>query len=129
MAVKKATSKKTTRSSSRSRARTSAEKRKAAASKTRKDLVSKLKKDLQASKKAMKAATKAANVELKLVKAAAKAEINVLKDQLAVTIKREEALRKLSQEKAKKMWEAGEQWEKEQLAKLKQTLKKARSRI
>lgn len=134
MAAKKETSGKTTRSSSsvgrssgssKSRARTSAQKRKAVASKTRKDLVNKLRKDLQASKKALKSATKAANTEIKLVRAAAKAEIDVLKDQLAVAIKREEALRKLSQEKAKKMLQAGEQWERQQLAKLKQTLKRS----
>lgn len=129
MAAKKATSKKTSRSNSnRSRTRSTAAKRKAAADKTRKDLVTKLKKDLQATKKALRSATKAANTELKLVKAAAKAEIDVLKGQLAVAVKREEALRKLSQEKAKKMWQVGEQWEKQQLAKLKQGLKKVRSR-
>jgi hypothetical protein len=124
MAAKKATTKKTTRSS-RSRAQTPAEQHKAAASKSRKSLAAKLKKDLQATKKALRSATKAANAELKLVKAAAKAEIDVLKDQLAVAIKREEALRKLSQEKAKLMWQAGEKWEKQQLAKLKQTLRKS----
>ena len=87
--------------------------------------MAKLKKDLQATKKALKSATKAANAELKLAKAAAKAEISVLRDQLAVAMKREEALRKLSQEKAKQMWKAGEQWEKKQLAKLKQSLSKS----
>lgn len=131
--AKKTTSaKKSTRSrnsASRSPARSGPQKRKAVADKTRKDLISKLKKDLQASQKALKAANKAAKNELKLVKAAAKAEIDVLKDQLSVAIKHEEALRKLSQEKAKKMWQAGEQWEKQQLARLKQTFKRvSRSR-
>jgi hypothetical protein len=125
MAAKKTTTKKKTVRSSRSRARSPAEQHKVAASKSRKTLVAKLKKDLQATKKALKSATKAANAELKLAKAAAKAEISVLRDQLAVAMKREEALRKLSQEKAKQMWKAGEQWEKKQLAKLKQSLSKS----
>lgn len=120
---KKATTKKTTSRSS--RPRTTAEKHKAAASRSRKNLVTKLKKDLQASKKALKSATKAASVELKLTKAAAKAEIDVLKDQLVSALKREEALRKLSQDKAKMMWKAGEKWEKEQLARIKQRLRKS----
>ena len=84
-----------------------------------------MKKDLQATKKTLQSATRAANAELKLAKAAAKAEVGVLKDQLNAAIKREEALRKLSQEKAKLMWKAGEQWEKQQLAKLKQAFKKS----
>ncbi|MEJ2398956.1 MAG: hypothetical protein P8Z67_12160 [Gammaproteobacteria bacterium] len=136
MAAKKATSSTGTRSrrtgqhsTGQRRARTSVEKRKAKASKARKDLVSKLKRDLQASKKAIRTTTKAANTELKLARAAAKAEIDVLKEQLALALKREEALRKLSQQKAKMMWQAGEQWEKQQLAKLKQSLKRtSRSR-
>lgn len=130
MATKKTTSKKTatnktTTGATRSRARTPTQQRKAAADKSRKQLVARLKKDLQATKKAMISATKAANAELKLAKAAAKAEIDVLKDQLAAAIKREEALRKLSQEKAKLMWKAGEQWEKQQLAKIKQAFQKS----
>jgi len=129
MAVKKTSkkqtaSKTTARSSSRNRTRTTAEKHKAAASRTRKTLVNKLKKDLQATKQALKSATRAANTELKLARTAAKAEINVLKDQLSAALKREEALRKLSQEKAKMMWKAGEQWEKQQLARLKENFKK-----
>ena len=125
MAAKKTTTKKKTVRSSRSRTRSPAAQHKAAASRSRKTLVAKLKKDLQATKKALKSATKAATAELKLAKAAAKAEINVLRDQLAVAMKREEALRKLSQEKAKQMWKAGEQWEKKQLARLKQSLRKS----
>lgn len=131
MAAKKATSSTGTRSRStgQRRPRTRAEIHKAKASKARKDLVSKLKKDLLASKKALRTTARAANTELKLVKAAAKAEIDVLKDQLAMALKREEALRKLSQQKAKMMWQAGEQWEKQQLAKLKQSLNRtSRSR-
>lgn len=130
MAAKKTISKKTpakktaTRSNSRSQAISNAEKHKAAASKMRKTLVAKLKKDLQATKKALKSATKAASTELKMARAAAKAEIDVLKDQLAVALKREEALRKLSQEKAMMMWKTGEQWERQQLERLKQTFKK-----
>ena len=108
----------------RRRAKTPSKKHKAAANRSRKTLVTKLKKDLQATKKTLKAATKAASAELKLAKAAAKAEMDVLKDQLAAAIKREEALRKLSAEKAKLMWKAGEQWERQQLAKLKQAFKK-----
>jgi hypothetical protein len=120
---------KKTASKARSRARTPTQQSRATADKSRKQLVTRLKKDLQASKKALQSASKAANAELKLAKAAAKAEINVLKDQLAAAIKREEALRKLSQDKAKLMWKAGEQWEKQQLAKIKQAFKKtSRSR-
>ncbi len=129
MAVKKTTSKKSPSkktSSSRSRPRTTAERHKAAASKSRKTLVSKLKKDLQATKKALKSATRAANAELKLARTAAKAEIDVLRDQLSAALKREETLRKISQEKAKMMWKAGEQWEKQQLAKIKQSFRKAK---
>ena len=125
MATKKKTAAKKTTRSSRSRVSSPAEQHKAAADKSRKNLAVKLKKDLQATKKALSAATKAANAELKLAKAAAKAEMDVLKDQLATALKREEALRKLSQEKAKQMWRAGEQWEKKQLARLKQTFKKS----
>ena len=126
MAAKKTTSTKTVASNGARRSRTgsSTHKRKAVADKARKDLVNKLKKDLQASQKAVKAANRAAKAELKLVRAAAKAEIDVLKEQLAVAVKREEALRKLSQEKAKKMWQAGEQWERQQLARLKQSFKR-----
>jgi len=128
MAIKKKISKnkaikKTTSRSS--RARTTAEQHRAAASRSRKNLVSKLKKDLQTTQKALKSATKAAGAELRLAKAAAKAEIDVLKDQLAAALKREEALRKLSQEKAKMMWKAGEKWEKEQLARLRQRMQKS----
>lgn len=109
----------------RKRTKTPSETHKAAADRSRKTLVTKLKKDLQATKKTLKAATKAASVELRLAKAAAKAEMDVLKDQLAAAIKREEALRKLSAEKAKLMWKAGEQWERQQLAKLKQAFRKS----
>ena len=115
--------KKTTRKKSTSK-RNTADRHKAAANKSRKDLLTRLKKDLQASKKALTAASKAANAELKLAKAAARAEINVLRDQLKVALKREEALRKLSQEKARRMLQAGEQWEKKQLAKIKSVLKR-----
>ena len=125
MATKKTSAKKSTRSSSTRRKKSAPEQRKDTASKTRKNLAAKLKKDLQATKKALRTARIAASAELKLVKAAAKAEMDVLKDQLAVAIKREEALRKLSQEKAKLMWKAGEQWEKKQLAKLKAALRKS----
>lgn len=124
MAVKKTTSKKTI-SSSRRKKKSVSEQHKAAAAKNRKNLVAKLKKDLQATKKALRSAKVAASAELKLVKAAAKTEMDVLKDQLAAAIKREEALRKISQEKAKQMWKAGEQWEKQQLAKLKGALRKS----
>lgn len=124
MAAKKTRVTPKKRSSTRKPARTPADKNKAAAMRSRKTLVNKLKRDLQASKKALKSASKAAGAELKLARAAAKAEISVLKDQLAAALKREEALRKLSQEKAKLMWKAGEQWERQQLARLKKAFKK-----
>ena len=111
---KKATTRKKTSSTNRKTAATS-----------RHALTDRLKKDLQATKKALNVARKAASEELNLAKVAAKDEIAVLKDQLASALKREKGLLKLSEQKAKKMFAAGERWEKIQLEKI----KKAASRI
>lgn len=116
MAIKKKTS---------TKKRSPAASRKGAATRTRNDLNRKLKEDLQATKASLKAANAAAREELKLAKAAAKAEIAVLKDQLAAVIKREKALLKVSEEKTKIMWKAAEQWEKQQVAKIKKMFTKA----
>jgi hypothetical protein len=80
---------------------------------------------LNATKKALSVARIAAREELKLARVAAKDEIAVLKDQLAAALKREKGLLKLSEQKAKKMFAAGERWEKIQVEKI----KKAASRV
>ncbi len=124
-AKKKVAKKKTAKKKSSVSKKTVALHRKAAAS-SRSALSSKLKKDMIAT---LKAARITAAEELKLVKAAAKDEIAVLKDQLAAALKRERELSRISEKKALKMLAAGERWEKEQLAKLKQATAKARKKF
>ena len=80
-------------------------------------------------KATLKAARLTAAEELKLVKAAAKDEIEVLKDQLAAARKREKELVRISEQKIKKMIVAGERWEKEQLARLKKATANARKKF
>lgn len=98
--------------------------RKGMATKSRNDFTKQLRADLKASREALRAASAAAREELKLANAAAKAEIAVLKDQLAAVMKREKALLNISEQKAKMMWKAGEQWEKKQMAKIRKAFKK-----
>jgi hypothetical protein len=98
--------------------RTSVSARKSVATKTRNNLTKQLREDLRASKAALRAANAAAREELKLTRQAAKAEVALLKEQLAAAHKREQALLKVSEQKVKMMWKAGEQWEKKQLAKI-----------
>ena len=124
-AKNKIAKKKTAKKKSSVSKKTAALHRKAAAS-SRNALSSKLKKDMIA---ALKAARITAAEELKLVKAAAKDEIAVLKDQLAAALKRERELSRISEQKALKMLAAGERWEKKQLAKLKQVTAKARKKF
>ena len=114
---KKGTTRKKTSSTNRKTATTS-----------RKALTAKLKQDLIATKKALSVARVAAREELKLVRVAAKDEIAVLKDQLAVAMKREKELVKISKQKVRKMYAAGESWEKKQLEKLKKAASKARKK-
>ena len=125
-ASKKKTAKKktTVRKKATTRKKASSTNRKTAAT-SRQALTAKLKQDLKSTKKALSVARVAASEELKLAKVAAKDEIAVLKDQLAAALKREKGLLKLSEQKAKKMFAAGERWEKIQLEKI----KKAASRI
>jgi hypothetical protein len=80
--------------------------------------VEKLKKDLKEAKETMK-----------VVRAAAKDEITVLKDQLDAALKREKELLKISQKKAVKMLAAGERWEKKQVAKIVKAAKVARKLV
>ena len=120
MAIKKKTAAK-------KRSSTAKASHKRTATRTRNDLTKQLRADLKATRETLRAANAAAREELKLAKAAAKAEITVLKDQLNAVMKREKALRKISEEKAKMMWKAGEQWEKKQMAKIKKTFRKAPS--
>ena len=61
----------------------------------------------------------------KRIEAAAKAEVNVLKDQLAAVMKREKALLKIGEQKTKMMWKAAEQWEKKQVSKIQKMFHKA----
>ncbi|GMR20660.1 MAG: hypothetical protein BMS9Abin36_1256 [Gammaproteobacteria bacterium] len=102
--------------------------RKAAASK-RSALIARLKTDLKATKEALQAATKGARIEIKLTKSAAKAEMAVLKDQLAEARKREQALMKLGEKKARMMLAAGERWERQQLVKIRKMVKKTRRKV
>ncbi len=124
-AKKKTAKKKVAKKKSSVSKKTVALHRKAAAS-SRNALSSKLKKDMIAT---LKAARITAAEELKLVKAAAKDEIAVLKDQLAAALKRERELSRISEQKALKMLAAGERWEKKQLAKLKKATAKARKKL
>jgi len=80
-------------------------------------LTARLKQDLIATKKALIVIRDATREELKLVRIAAKDEIAVLKDQLTAAMKREKELVKISEQKARKMFAAGERWEKKQLLK------------
>ena len=114
---KKATTRKKTSSTNRKTAATS-----------RHALTDRLKQDLKATKKALSVARTAAREELKLARVAAKDEIAVLKDQLAVALKREKGLLKLSEQKAKKMFAAGERWEKIQLEKIKKAAARVRKK-
>jgi len=102
--------------------------RKAAASK-RNALIARLKTDLKATKEALQAATKGARIEIKLTRSATKAEIAVLKDQLAAARKREQALAKLGEKKARMMLAAGERWEREQLVKIRKMVEKTRRKV
>ena len=52
--------------------------------------------------------------------------MNVLKDQLTAALKREQALLALGEKKAKMMLAAGERWERQQVAKIKQMATKKR---
>ena len=108
--------------------RSSTSAHKSAATRTRHDLTKKLKEDLKATREALKSARAAAREELMLTKAAAKAEIAVLKDHLQAAQKREQAIVKLAEQKAKMMWQTSAQWEKKQLAKI-QKLFKPKSKI
>jgi hypothetical protein len=99
--------------------------KKGQATRKRHDLTRQLREDLKATKAALRLASASAREEIKLVNAAAKAEIAVLKDQLAAVMKREQALAKIGEQKAKLMWKAGEQWEKKQVAKIQKAFKKA----
>ena len=132
--TKKKSSKKTTarkkaavKEKATTRKKTTATNRKVAAT-SRYALTTRLKQDLIATKKALSVARIAAREELKLVRVAAKDEIAVLKDQLAAAMKREKELVKISKQKARKMYAAGESWEKKQLAKLKKAASKARKK-
>jgi len=127
-AKKKTAKKKTTKKKSSVSKKVVASHRKAAAT-SRKALTSKLKKDMGATIRSLKAASITAAEELKLVRAAAKDEIAVLKDQLAAALKRERELSRISEQKIKKMLVAGERWEKEKLAKLKQAAAKAKKKL
>jgi hypothetical protein len=89
-----------------------------AATRTRDQLVNVLKKDLEDTK-----------ATLKVVKAAAKNEIALMRDLLDAALKREKELMKISEKKAKKMFVAGEQWEKKQVKKLKRAAERTRARI
>ena len=120
MAARKKVSKK--KAASRKK-RTTVSTRKGVATRTRHDLTKKLKEDLKATRETLRAAQSAAREDLKLAKAAAKAEIALLKEQLSVAQKREQALMKIGEQKARLMWQAGNKWEKEQLAKIKKNLK------
>ncbi|MGD8526714.1 MAG: hypothetical protein PVJ63_10725, partial [Thioalkalispiraceae bacterium] len=115
----------TARKKSVGKKRSSAAANKGVATRRRNDLAKKLREDLKASREALRSARAAAREELKLANAAAKAEIKVLKDQLAAARKREQALVKISEQKAKMMWKAGEQWERQQMTKLKNAMKKS----
>ncbi len=127
-AKKKTAKKKTTKKKSSVSKKAVASHRKAAAT-SRKALTSKLKKDMGATIRSLKAASITAAEELKLVRAAAKDEIAVLKDQLAAALKRERKLSRISEQKIKKMLVAGERWEKEQLAKLKRAAANAKNKL
>ncbi len=109
------------------RKKTTASNRKAAAA-SRKALTKKLRADLKSAQAALSKARVVAAEELKLVRAAARDEIAVLKDQLDKALKREKELRKISEKKAKKMLAAGEAWEKKQLEKLRKAAKDVKSR-
>jgi hypothetical protein len=121
-AIKKKT---TVKKKASTRKKTTTTNRKTAAT-SRHALTDRLKQDLGAAKKALNVARVAAREELKLATVAAKDEVVVLKEQLAEALKREKGLIKLSEQKAKKMFAAGERWEKKQLAKLKKAASKAR---
>ena len=57
-------------------------------------------------------------------KRAAKAEIDVLSENLKVALKREQAMVKVGEQKVKMMLAAGQRWEKQQLAKIKKLVAK-----
>ena len=116
-----------TKKTARKRSKTATHK--AQATRSRHELTKRLKADLKAAKEALKAANQAARKELQLTKAAAKAEIAVLKDHLQHAHKREQALVKLGERKAKEMLKAGEQWERKQMAKIKSIKSKYRAKL
>ncbi len=95
-----------------------AAKRKVAAN-SRQALLKKLREDLKATRITLKNARVAAREELTLVKGAAKAQIDVLNDNLKTALKREQALLKIGEEKVKMMLAAGRRWEKQQISKIK----------
>ena len=112
----------TARRTAPARKRSTTEENRKAAAGTRRALVNRLKRDL-------KKARDAARVELKLVNAAARNEIAVLRDQLAAALKREEELRKISEIKLRKMLATGERWEKVQMERLKKAADEARRKM
>jgi hypothetical protein len=62
------------------------------------------------------------------MRAQAKAEAQVLKAELSEVTKRESALLKMGEARAKAMLAAGERWEKKQLGKIKRAVSKKRRR-
>lgn len=90
----------------------------------RNELTKQLREDLKETKAAMRLARISAREEIKLAKAAAKAEIAVLKDQLASVMKREKALLQVGENKTKMMLKAAEQWEKKQVTKIQKMFKR-----
>jgi len=114
------------------RKKTASAKKKTAKKKTTKKKSSVSKKAVASHRKAAATSRKALTSKLKkekLVRAAAKDEIAVLKDQLAAALKRERELSRISEQKIKKMLVAGERWEKVQLAKLKQAAANAKKKL
>ena len=124
--ARKKTAKKKTAKKTPARKTTAGNRRAAAAS--RKALIKKLRADLRTARAALSRARVVAAEELRLVRAAAGDEAAVLRDQLNKAMKREKELRKISEQKAKKMLAAGEAWEKKQLAKLKKAADEVKSR-
>ena len=61
---------------------------------------------------------------MKLARAAARAEIDLLNENLRAALKREQALLKLGEKKAKMMLAAGQRWEKQQVAKIRKLVGK-----
>jgi hypothetical protein len=91
--------------------------KKKVAANSRQELMKKLREDLKAGKAALSQA-----------KSAAKAEFDVINEKLKASLKREQALLKLGEQKAKMMLAAGQRWEKEQVAKIKKLVGKKPSK-